>query len=96
MAAQACSTSGAQNLQTVVTNLQNVVLSINALTAAIGSQFGVNKVYTVATLPTVTAPARAFVTDSTVAAASNFGNVVAGSGTHTVPVYYDNASWKIG
>lgn len=88
--------SGIANLQTVVTNLQNVVLAINALTASITTQFGVNKVYTVSTLPAVAAPARAFVTDSSVAASGNFGAAVAGSGTHTVPVYFDNTNWKIG
>jgi hypothetical protein len=39
---------------------------------------------------------RAFVTDSTVAAAGNFGAIVAGSGANSVPVYSDGASWRIG
>ena len=83
-------------LQTVNTNLQNLVLAVNALTTAVTTQFGVNKVFTVATLPVSGAPARAFVSDSTVAASSHFGSAVVGGGTNTVPVFYDNASWKIG
>lgn len=89
----ASSNAGVQN---VVTNLQNLVLAVNALTGQIRSQFGVNSVYTVATLPASASPARAFVTDSTVVAAGNFGAAVAGSGSHLVPVYWDNTSWKIG
>jgi len=83
-------------LQTVVTNLQNLVLAVNALTAAVTTQFSANKVYTVATLPVSGAPARAFVSDSSVAASTHFGSAVVGGGTNTVPVYYDNTSWKIG
>lgn len=40
--------------------------------------------------------ARSFVTDSTVAAAGNFGAVVAGGGANAVPVYYDGTNWRIG
>lgn len=83
-------------LQNVIVNLQNLVVAVNALTAAAKTQFGVDSVYTVSTLPTVGAPARAFVADSTVAGASNFGAAVVGGGSHTVPVYWDNISWKIG
>lgn len=57
------------------------------------------KVYTVSTLPaagTIGAGARAFVSDSTVAASGNFGAVVAGSGTNAVPVYSDGTNWRIG
>jgi hypothetical protein len=50
----------------------------------------------VASLPTPTVPTRAFVTDSTVAASGNFGAIVAGTGTHTVPVYWDGTNWRIG
>jgi len=83
-------------VQTVVTTLQNLVLAVNALTAAAKVQFGVDSVYTVATLPTVGAPARAFVSDSSVAAATNFGVAVVGGGTNYAPVYWDNTNWKIG
>lgn len=83
-------------VQSIVTNLQNLVLGVNALTAQIKNQFGVNSVYTVGTLPVSGAPARAFVSDSTVAAASHFGAAVVGGGSNTVPVYYDDSSWKIG
>jgi hypothetical protein len=36
------------------------------------------------------------VTDSTVAAAGNFGAVVTGGGANTVPVYSDGTNWRIG
>jgi hypothetical protein len=38
----------------------------------------------------------AMVTDSSVAAANNFGAVVAGGGAHAVPVYNDGTNWRIG
>lgn len=83
-------------VQSAVANLQNLVLAVNALTAAVTTQFGTNKVYTVATLPVIAAPARAFVSDSTVAASTHFGSAVVGGGTNMVPVYFDNTNWKIG
>jgi hypothetical protein len=39
---------------------------------------------------------RTMVKDATVVAAGNFGNVVVGGGTHTVPVYSDGTNWRIG
>jgi len=51
------------------------------------------------TLPaasTAGANARAMVTNSSVAAAGNFGNAVAGGGTNVVPVYSDGTTWRIG
>lgn len=83
-------------VQNIVTNLQNLVLAVNALTAQLKVSFGVNSVYTVANLPVSGQPARAFVSNSTVVASGNFGAAVVGGGTHTVPVFFDNASWKIG
>ena len=58
-----------------------------------------NSTYTVAALlaaATAGVGARSFVTDSTVAAAGNFGNVVAGGGANKVPVWSDGANWLIG
>jgi hypothetical protein len=55
--------------------------------------------YTVSGLPsasTAGASARAWVTDSTVAAAANFGATVAGGGSYGVPVYSDGTNWIIG
>lgn len=55
--------------------------------------------FTVAGLPaaaTVGAGSRAFVTDSTVVAAGNFGNIVAGTGANFCPVYSDGTNWRIG
>lgn len=54
---------------------------------------------TVANLPTAQTALRGLrqmVIDSTVAAAGNFGNVVAGTGTNVAPVYCDGANWRIG
>ena len=90
------SAAGGMNLQNVITNLQNVVIAINALTQTIASQFTVDHVYTVATLPVVGAPTRAFVSDSSVAGSGNFGAAVVGGGSNYVPVYWDTISWKIG
>lgn len=39
---------------------------------------------------------RTMVIDSTVAAATNFGAIVAGGGTNVVPVYSDGTNWRIG
>lgn len=39
---------------------------------------------------------RSFVTDSTVAASSNFGAIVAGTGANAVPVFWDGSNWRIG
>jgi len=51
---------------------------------------------TVAGLPgSPVAGLRGFVTDSTVAAAGNFGATVVGGGANTVPVFYDGANWII-
>lgn len=55
-------------------------------------------VLTVSTLPLAASAgaARAFVSDSNVVAAGNFGAVVAGGGANTVPVYSDGTNWRIG
>lgn len=51
-------------------------------------------VYTVATLPALSAGHRAFVSDAT---ATVFNNVVVGGGANYVPVFRDNAgNWRIG
>lgn len=86
----------APGVQNVISNLQNLVTAVNALTQMLTSQFGTTSAYTVANLPTVKQGARAFVTDSTVVASGNFGAAVVGGGGYYVPVYYDNTSWKIG
>lgn len=53
-------------------------------------------VATLAAAATAGAGARAFVTDSSVAASGNFGAVVAGGGANGVPVYSDGTNWRIG
>lgn len=53
----------------------------------------------VANLPTAAAGnagTRIFVSDASVAAAGNFGSVVVGGGSNTVPVYSDGGAWRIG
>lgn len=45
---------------------------------------------------TAGAGARSFVSDSTVAAAGNFGAIVAGTGSNPVPVHSDGTNWRIG
>jgi|SRR5271170_6333294 len=53
--------------------------------------------FTVTTLPPASLGCqRYFVSDSTVAMASNAGAIVAGTGTNTVPVYSDGTNWRIG
>jgi hypothetical protein len=57
------------------------------------------KVFATADLPsaaTAGAGARAFVSDSDTAAASNFGGTFAGGGSNNVPVYSDGTDWRIG
>jgi hypothetical protein len=39
---------------------------------------------------------RMVVTDSTVAASGNFGAIVAGASSNTVPVFCDGTNWRIG
>lgn len=53
---------------------------------------------TVAKLPAAASNmnARFIVTDSTVAAATNFAAIVAGTGANVVPVYSDGTNWRIG
>lgn len=52
---------------------------------------------TVASLPSPSrAGMRAFVLDSSVAASGNFGAIVAGGGSHFVPVWSDSGNWRIG
>ena len=52
------------------------------------------KVYTVATLPTVgTAGRRAFVSDAN---ATTFASIVAAGGANVIPVYDDGTNWRIG
>jgi hypothetical protein len=43
-----------------------------------------------------TAGKRTFVSDSNVEAIGNFGEIVAGGGANTVPVYADGSTWRIG
>lgn len=63
----------------------NIIADTNALIRC--------RVYTVATLPTGIAGARAFVSDAN---ATTFASVVAGGGANGVPVYSDGTNWRIG
>jgi hypothetical protein len=55
-------------------------------------------VLTVADLSSIgtTAGKRVFVNDSNLVAIGNFGEIVAGGGANTVPVYSDGSNWRIG
>ena len=54
--------------------------------------------YIYAKLPTPTDGMRAYVTDSTVSAAGNFGSSLSGGGVNHTTVWYDGGSaiWRIG
>lgn len=95
-AIDAGTTASGVNTGTLATAVDTITTAIEAQTTALGTQFGTSHVYLVSTLPVIASPARAFVSDSSVAASGNFGVTVVGSGTHTVPVYFDNTTWKIG
>lgn len=56
----------------------------------------VTTVYTYATLPSASTGSRSFISDSSVSASGNFGNIVVSGGAFTVPVYYDGITWRIG
>ena len=46
--------------------------------------------------PVIIAGQRAFVTDSNLAASGNFGAVISGGGSNSVPVWSDGTNWRIG
>jgi hypothetical protein len=56
----------------------------------------ISPVNAVAGLPSPASGARSFVNDSTVPAAGNFGQIVAGGAGNTVPVWSDGTNWYIG
>jgi hypothetical protein len=53
-------------------------------------------VLTVDALPSAVAGLRAFVSDSNIAPAGNFGAIVGNSGSNTVCVWCDGTNWRIG
>lgn len=63
----------------------NIIADTNALLRC--------RVFTVGTLPTGIAGARAFVSDAN---ATTFASIVAGGGANGVPVYSDGTNWRIG
>lgn len=69
---------------------RGLALAANILTATDGPAV------LVANLGPPTACFRAFVSDSSVVAAGNFGNVVAGGGANFAPVYATGIDWRIG
>jgi len=46
--------------------------------------------------PVIIAGQRAFVTDANLAASGNFGAVISGGGSNSVPVWSDGTNWRIG
>jgi hypothetical protein len=71
-------------------------LGARALSCDVNGQVTISPGFTVAGLPVGITGARAFVTDSTAAMSGNYGATLTGSGSHTVPVFYDGAAWRIG
>jgi hypothetical protein len=60
---------------------------------------GSTQTYTVANLPTASSKfkgVRMFVIDSRIAGSGNFGAIVSGGGSNTVPVFCDGSNWRIG
>jgi hypothetical protein len=51
---------------------------------------------TLGTASAAGAGARAFINDSNVPAATNFGTVAVSGNTNTVPVYSDGTNWRVG
>jgi hypothetical protein len=51
---------------------------------------------TLGTASAAGAGARAFINDSNVAAATNFGTVAVSGNTNIVPVYSDGTNWRVG
>lgn len=72
-----------------------LVLNPVTKTASVTIPF-VTKNYTVATLPTGTAGARAHVTDANATFTAGIGAIVAAGGANVVPVFYDGTNWRIG
>lgn len=65
-------------------------------TGSLASNFTGPPAVNVSALPAATATQRAFVNDSNVTAAGNFGAIVAGGGGNFCPVYADGTNWRIG
>jgi hypothetical protein len=71
-------------------------LGARGLSCDVNGQITISPGFTVAGLPAGITGAHAFVTDSTAAMSGNFGATLTGSGSYTVPVFYDGAAWRIG
>lgn len=81
----------------VVTTADNqVVLGNSSVTETVLRGVQQGTVIAVSALPSPSAGARSFVSDSTVGAIGNFGVIVAGGGSDVVPVWGDGANWRIG
>lgn len=107
--ASAGSSYGDSNVATYLSTYSGNISAGNLVTSgASGNITGANVISanmfktvttTVSSLPTAFSAgsgARAFVTDANLAASGNFGAVITGSGSNSVPVYSDGSSWRIG
>ena len=95
------SAGAASNVNYGISSAVNVVTGNGA--SAFNWQFGndgttIFPVVAYASLPAATAGAgrRTFINNANLVAAGNFGSVVAGGGSNTVPVYSDGSFWRIG
>jgi len=71
--------------------------NFNTTTNILSVPFVTLSVVTFSNLPAATTAGRkAFVSDGNLVASGNFGAVVSGGGSNTVPVYSDGTNWRIG
>jgi hypothetical protein len=87
-----------RGMHTIRRDGDSIYLDDNDQTGTIKTIELTSTVYTVSTLPTATAGARAFVSDSDATHAAGIGTVVVntGSGAEFTPVYSDGTDWFIG
>lgn len=73
------------------------VFAYNTTTNMLSVPFVTLSVVTFSNLPAATTAGRkAFVSDSNLVSSGNFGAVITGGGSNTVPVYSDGTNWRIG
>lgn len=73
------------------------IVSGNISTPATGSVKTTATIYAnLVSASTAGAGSRSFITDANLVASSNFGALVSGGGSNSVPVYSDGTNWRIG
>ena len=91
-------TVGAILFKTGPSGAPAIYCDYNTGQVVINNDIGNNGGWTVATIPSGIKGGRGFVTDSTLTMSGNYGAAISGhgSGSYTVPVFYDGAAWRIG